>query len=106
LNLTCWTQALLLDGELAAAEPKTLRYRLLHVAARVVRHARRPPQHPAPATQLALGGPARQGVHPAASPAAALLTPRDAGAVPGRESGLAGVHATTTRPLPRRSRSR
>jgi hypothetical protein len=30
-----------LDGALALAEPKTLRYRLLHVAARVVRHARR-----------------------------------------------------------------
>ena len=40
-DLCCWTQALLLDGALAAAEPKTLRYRLLHVAARVVRHARR-----------------------------------------------------------------
>jgi hypothetical protein len=40
-DLTCWTQALLLAGELAVAEPKTLRYRLLHVAARVVRHARR-----------------------------------------------------------------
>jgi hypothetical protein len=40
-DLTCWTQALLLDGALAVAEPKTLRYRLLHVAARVVRHARR-----------------------------------------------------------------
>ena len=40
-DLTCWTQALLLDGDLAVAEPKTLRYRLLHVAARVVRHARR-----------------------------------------------------------------
>jgi len=39
-DLTCWTQALLLDGPLAAAEPKTLRYRLPHVAARVVRHAR------------------------------------------------------------------
>jgi hypothetical protein len=39
--LTCWTQALLLDGTLAVAEPKTLRYRLLHVAARVVHHARR-----------------------------------------------------------------
>ena len=39
--LTCWTQALLLAGPLARAEPKTLRYRLLHVAARVVRHARR-----------------------------------------------------------------
>ena len=40
-DLLCWTQALLLDGHLAVAEPKTLRYRLLHVAARVVRHARR-----------------------------------------------------------------
>ena len=40
-DLTSWTQALLLDGELARAEPKTLRYRLWHVAARVVRHARR-----------------------------------------------------------------
>src|SRR5215207_6240942 len=40
-DLTCWTQALLLDGELAVAEPKTLRYRLLHLAARIVRHARR-----------------------------------------------------------------
>jgi Transposase DDE domain group 1 len=40
-DLCCWTQALLLAGPLARAEPKTLRYRLLHVAARVVRHARR-----------------------------------------------------------------
>jgi hypothetical protein len=40
-DLVCWTQALLLDGPLARAEPKALRYRLLHVAARVVRHARR-----------------------------------------------------------------
>ena len=40
-DLLCWTQALLLDGHLAVAEPKTLRYRLWHVAARVVRHARR-----------------------------------------------------------------
>ena len=32
---------MLFDGELRIAEPKTLRYRLWHVAARVVRHARR-----------------------------------------------------------------
>jgi hypothetical protein len=37
----CWAQTLLLDGDLRVAEPKTLRYRLWHVAARVVRHARR-----------------------------------------------------------------
>jgi hypothetical protein len=40
-DLCCWTQALLLDGDLAIAEPKTLRYRLLHAAGRIVRHARR-----------------------------------------------------------------
>jgi hypothetical protein len=40
-DLTCWAQALLLAGPLARAEPKTLRYRLLHVAARIVCHARR-----------------------------------------------------------------
>jgi hypothetical protein len=40
-DLICWTQTLLLDGPLAVAEPKALRYRLLHVAARVARHARR-----------------------------------------------------------------
>jgi Transposase DDE domain group 1 len=40
-DLCCWAQALLLDGDLAVAEPKTLRYRLWHVAARIVRHARR-----------------------------------------------------------------
>jgi len=40
IDLLCWTQTLLLDGELAAAEPKKLRYRLLHVAARITRSAR------------------------------------------------------------------
>jgi Transposase DDE domain group 1 len=40
-TLVAWAQALLLDGELAHAEPKTLRYRLWHAAARLVRHARR-----------------------------------------------------------------
>lgn len=33
IDLTRWTQLLLLDGELARAEPKKLRYRLLHTAA-------------------------------------------------------------------------
>lgn len=39
-DLLCWTQRLLLTGELAKAEPKRLRYRLLHVAARLAFHAR------------------------------------------------------------------
>ena len=41
IDLLAWTQTLLLDGELAAAEPKRLRYRLLHVPARITRSARR-----------------------------------------------------------------
>ncbi len=40
-NLLAWTRVLLLDGELAAVEPKKLRYRLLHVAARITRGGRR-----------------------------------------------------------------
>ncbi len=39
-DLIAWTQRLLLSGELAEAEPKRLRYRLLHVAARLAFHAR------------------------------------------------------------------
>jgi Transposase DDE domain group 1 len=41
IDLLAWTRTLLLDGELALAEPKKLRYRLLHVAARLVHTARR-----------------------------------------------------------------
>ena len=40
-DLTCWLQTLLLDGELALAEPKRLRTRLLHTAGRLVAHTRR-----------------------------------------------------------------
>lgn len=41
IDLIAWTQTTLLDGDLAACEPKALRYRLLHVAARLVRGQRR-----------------------------------------------------------------
>lgn len=40
-DLLAWTQRLLLTGELARCEPKRLRYRILHVAGRLTRHARR-----------------------------------------------------------------
>jgi Transposase DDE domain group 1 len=40
-DLICWSQRLLLTGELAKAEPKRLRYRLLHVAARLAFSGRR-----------------------------------------------------------------
>ncbi len=39
-DLLAWLRTVALDGELAQAEPKTLRYRLLHAAARIVRRAR------------------------------------------------------------------
>ncbi|MFJ5726255.1 IS1380 family transposase [Streptomyces sp. NPDC093149] len=41
IDLLAWTRVLLLDDELAAAEPKKLRYRILHVAARLTRGGRR-----------------------------------------------------------------
>ncbi|MFJ5156169.1 transposase, partial [Streptomyces sp. NPDC088353] len=41
IDLLAWARTLLLDGELATAEPKKLRYRLLHAAARITRGARR-----------------------------------------------------------------
>jgi hypothetical protein len=40
-DLLCWSRLLLLDGELARAEPKRLRYRLLHTAGLIVRSGRR-----------------------------------------------------------------
>ena len=40
-DLVAWLKMLALDGDLAKAEPKALRYRLLHVPARLVHGARR-----------------------------------------------------------------
>ena len=40
-DLLAWAQSMLLDGTLAKAEPKALRYRLLHVAARITHGQRR-----------------------------------------------------------------
>ena len=39
--LLAWLKLLALDGDLGRAEPKTLRYRVLHAAARLVRGGRR-----------------------------------------------------------------
>jgi Transposase DDE domain group 1 len=44
-DLIVWTQALVLDGELAKAEPKRIRYRLLHVAGRLAFSGRRAKLH-------------------------------------------------------------
>jgi hypothetical protein len=40
-DLLCWLRLLCLGPALAAAEPKTLRYRILHTAARIVRGQRK-----------------------------------------------------------------
>src|SRR5438046_10562282 len=40
-TLLAWLKLLALDGTLARAEPKTLRYRILHAAARLTRGGRR-----------------------------------------------------------------
>jgi hypothetical protein len=44
-DLIVWTQALLLTGQLAKAEPKRLRYQLLHVAGRLAFHGRKAKLH-------------------------------------------------------------
>jgi hypothetical protein len=40
-DLIAWTQTILLDGALAVAEPKKLRYQILHAAARIVHGQRK-----------------------------------------------------------------
>jgi len=40
-DLLCWTRLLLLDGALTVAEPQTLRYRLLHTGARIIKRSRK-----------------------------------------------------------------
>ncbi|MDP9070345.1 MAG: transposase [Actinomycetota bacterium] len=56
-DLLAWCQHLCLDGKLAGAEPRTLRYRLLHTAGRLVHRSRqvllRLPEHWPWANELA-----------------------------------------------------
>ena len=44
-DILVWTQQLTLDGEHKISEPKRLRYRILHVAGQLTRHARRTTLH-------------------------------------------------------------
>ena len=44
-DVMVWTQLLTLDGEHQVCEPKRLRYRILHVAGQLTRHARRHTLH-------------------------------------------------------------
>jgi hypothetical protein len=67
IDLLAWTRVLLLDSTHALAEPKKLRYWLLHVAARIVRTrpTRLPPHRP----DLALGQRTGHGLRPPCRPA-------------------------------------
>jgi hypothetical protein len=62
-DLIAWTQTTLLTNDLAKAEPKMLRYRLLHVAARLIRGQRTNQNQNRPS--LALGASARRRLQPA-----------------------------------------
>ena len=44
-DIMVWTQQLTLDGEHRICEPKRLRYRILHIAGQLTRHARRTTLH-------------------------------------------------------------
>jgi hypothetical protein len=56
VDRACCLQLIGLDGDFAIAEPKRLRYRILHTAARLVRGPRRRPRLPI-SRHLALGRP-------------------------------------------------
>ena len=66
VDMIAWTQHLLLPAHLAKAEPKALRYRLLHVAARLTRGQRRCWLRIQ--RDLALGQRPRRGLCPARDP--------------------------------------
>jgi Transposase DDE domain group 1 len=68
-DLLAWLRLLALSGDLARAEPKTLRYRLLHTAARIVRGQRRrrlksPKPGPGPTTSTTPSPPSSPYHHP------------------------------------------
>jgi hypothetical protein len=112
-DLIVWTQALLLSGELAKAEPKRLRYRLLHVAARLAFHGR--PREASPPARLALGGATDRRLPEAQrTPRRHRLTapssqPHDQSALPGHSRDHCCPHPSPqppTTPPPARSQRR
>ena len=97
-TLVCWAQALLLDGDLERAEPKTLRCRLWHTAGCLV---------PTPAASSSAwtapgpGRPRRSKHSPCCTPALALLTDAHAGSRSARLPVGCGPLPTLGRALPR-----
>ena len=86
-DLVALTQTTLLHGQLALVETKLLRYRLLHTAARIVRHGRQT------IIKIAAGWPwadqlaARSPASPPSGNPARLDTPADADHPPPKDPG-------------------
>ena len=95
-DLLCWLRLLCLDPALADAEPKTLRYRLLHTAARIVRGQRkRKIKIP---RDLALGRRARRRLPRRVRPARTDLTSHTPPTVPDPRNPPARGTGAPTRP--------
>ncbi|MGH3721373.1 MAG: hypothetical protein ACRDRI_21480 [Pseudonocardiaceae bacterium] len=98
-DLLAWLQLLALTGDLATAEPTTLRYRLLHTAARLTHGQRlQTPENP---RSLALGPPALPRLHHDLRPAATLTshdpTRQPPGTHPARGTGAHPTRQPGTR---------
>ena len=72
-DLLAWLRLLALDGDLAKAEPKTLRYKILHTAGRIVKGQRR--RHLKIAASWPWARDIAERVHPDPGPAAAMTRP-------------------------------
>lgn len=94
--LLAWCRTLSVDGLLARAEPKTLRQRLLHVAARLAHHAGR--LHLRIDTHLALGARPRPRLHPAPPHPARPLTSPQPDQHQARQPAAAHVRVAPSRP--------
>ena len=103
-DLIAWTQTILLDGALAAAEPKKLRYQLLHTAARIVHGQRRTRSKSTPAGPGPPSSPPRstgspRSDHPCSSDQPAPPTTHHPRTQENRTPGRAPDHALS-RPRP------
>jgi hypothetical protein len=92
--LLSWLKFLALDGDLATAEPKTLRYRVLRAAARLVRGGRRGIGENR--RQLALG---RGGHHRLAAYPGHPASPLTRKPVPASKEGNPGARGTPPAPV-------
>ncbi len=103
-DLLAWLRLLALDGDLATAEPKTLRYR--DPARRRADRERPAPPLPADTAVMAMGPPHHRSVHPDPGPAAAMTRPapapqpRKENHQPGRGTGAHPTRQPGRHPTP------